>query len=293
MGDADRLGRSGRPWNHHEQVSRCCLLPAICFSLSRGVCLFVADSLLAAAWYCRESTYEFGIQDGTGALQGAFGPGCWRWWGTAVLALNEWTHVGAGVDGTNEKHFVNGAFAEQDGCAGSLTINNDDFMIGARGGDGAHGSQFKGAVDEAMVFGAMLSDDEVQAIYVATSVDEPPSINVQDFAAMASGKLVGYWKLDGNAVDESANGLTGTPVNEEWVDGFSGLAFYLSGDDTIRVHDGGSSPLDVDNVLMLAWVMPTDWATVADRGIIMNKSVAPLPAFALVSQSWCVMVCHS
>ena len=140
-----------------------------------------------------------------------------------------------------------------------------------------------------MVFGSMLSDDEVQAIYVATSVDEPPSINVQDFAAMASGKLVGYWKLDGNAVDESANGLTGTPVNEEWVDGFSGLAFYLSGDDTIRVHDGGSSPLDVDNVLMLAWVMPTDWATVADRGIIMNKSVAPLPVFALVSQSWCVI----
>ena len=82
---------------------------------------------------------------------------------------------------------------------------------------------------------------------------------------------------NGNAIDETANGLTGSPVNEEWVDGFSGLAFYLSGDDTIRVVDGGSSPLDVDNVLMLAWIMPTDWATVADRGIIMNKSVAPLP----------------
>ena len=50
--------------------------------------------------------------------------------------MNEWTHVGAGVDGANEKHFVNGAFVEQDGCAGSLTINNDDFKIGARGGDG-------------------------------------------------------------------------------------------------------------------------------------------------------------
>ena len=65
--------------------------------------------------------------------------------------MNEWTHVAAGVDGTNEKHFINGAFAEQDGCGGSLRINDDDFMIGARGGDGSHGSQFKGAVDEAMV----------------------------------------------------------------------------------------------------------------------------------------------
>ena len=241
--------------------------------------------LVVDAWCCRESTYEYGIQDSTGALQGAFA-GCWRWWGTVTLAINEWAHVGAGVDGTNEKHFVNGAFREQDGCAGSLTINDDDFMIGARGGDGGHGSQFRGAVDEAMVFGAMLSDTEVQAIYDATSVAEPQSINVQDFAAMASGKLVGYWKLDGDAVDESANGLTGTPVNEEWVDGFAGLAFYLTGDDTIRVHDGGSSPLDVDNVLMLAWVMPTSWSTVADRGIIMNKSVAALSALPSHLQSW-------
>ena len=210
-----------------------------------------------------------------------------------MVPVNEWTHVGAGVDGTNEIHFVNGASVEQDSCAGSLTINDEDFMIGARGGDAGHASQFKGAVDEAMVFGSMLTDDEVQAIYEATSVDEPPSISVQDFAAMSGGKLIGYWKLDGNAIDETANGLTGTPVNAEWVDGFAGLAFYFNGDDTIRVHDHGSTALDVDNVLMLAWVLPTDWATVADRGIIMNKSVAPLPVFALVSQSWCVMVCHS
>ena len=84
-----------------------------------------------------------------------------------ILPVNEWSHTAVGVDGTNEMHFVNGAFAEQDGCAGSLTINDDDFMIGARGGDGAHGSQFKGSVDEAMLFDSMLTDDEVQAIYNA------------------------------------------------------------------------------------------------------------------------------
>jgi len=26
------------------------------------------------------------------------------------------THVGVGVDGTNERHFVNGAFTEEEGC---------------------------------------------------------------------------------------------------------------------------------------------------------------------------------
>ena len=79
--------------------------------------------------------------------------------------MNEWTHVGAGVDGTNEKHFVNGAFVEQDGCPGSLTINDDDFMIGARGGDGAHGSSFKGSIDEAMVFDTVLTEAELASIY--------------------------------------------------------------------------------------------------------------------------------
>ena len=90
-----------------------------------------------------------------------------------TLAVNEWTHVAAGVDGTNEIHFVNGAFAEQDSCAGSLTINDDDFKIGARGGDGGHSSQFRGSVDEAMLFGAMLSEEDVQAICDGTFIRTP------------------------------------------------------------------------------------------------------------------------
>ena len=157
----------------------------------------------------RESTYEFGLQDNTGALQGAFGPGCWRWWGTANIPAGSWTHVGAGVDGTNEKHFVNGLFVEQDGCAGSLTINDDDFMIGARGGDGAHGSQFRGSVDEAMVFGSMLADNEVAAIYAAFVGGGAGAVQAADLP----GSLVGYWPLDGNGLDVSGNGLAGTFVN--------------------------------------------------------------------------------
>ena len=136
----------------------------------------------------RESTYEFGLQDNTGALQGAFGPGCWRWWGTANIPAGSWTHVGAGVDGTNEKHFVNGAFAEQAGCGGSLRINNDDFMIGARGGDGGHGSQFKGSIDEAMVFDSMLTDDEVNAIYEAFFIGACDGVVCGDFGSCVLGE---------------------------------------------------------------------------------------------------------
>ena len=41
----------------------------------------------------KESSYEFGLEDGTGALQGAFSP-CWRWFGTTRVPAHEWTHVG-------------------------------------------------------------------------------------------------------------------------------------------------------------------------------------------------------
>lgn len=157
----------------------------------------------------RESTYEWGIQDGTGALQGAFGPGCWRWWGNANIPSDAWTHVGAGVDGSVEKHFVNGVFVEQDACPGSLTINNDDFMIGARGGDGAHGSQFRGSVDEAMVFGNMLSNSAVAAVYSAFATGWTGAVRALD---LPDG-LAGYWPLDGNGVDVSGNGLSGVLTN--------------------------------------------------------------------------------
>ena len=203
-------------------------------------------------------------------LQGAFAPGCWRWWGTATLALNEWTHVAAGVDGTNEIHFVNGAFAEQDSCAGSLTINDDDFKIGARGGDGGHSSQFRGSVDEAMLFGAMLSEEDVQAIYDGTFAEPPPPMS-EEIRGGLPVSLVGYWPLDGDATDLSVNSLVGTVTNGEWVTSHYGLAFHLFGEDGIRVTDGGSSPLDVDNVLMLAWLRPSVRDVPADRGIIMNK----------------------
>ena len=86
--------------------------------------------------------------------------------------------------------------------------------------------------------------------------------------------LVGYWALDGDGTDSGPNELHGTPVNAEFVDGLRGQAFFFTGDDTLHIVDDGDSPLDVDAVLMVAWIMPSHLDVSADRGIIMNKSVA-------------------
>lgn len=96
------------------------------------------------------------------------------------------------MDGTDERHFVNGAFVESTctACAGAIGNNDDAFKIGARGGNGGHSSQFRGSVDEAMVFGSCLSDADVQAVYDMTYKAPPPDVNI-DLSVLPAG-LIGY-----------------------------------------------------------------------------------------------------
>ena len=45
----------------------------------------------------KEGSYEMGLEDQTGALQGAFAPGCWRWFGVTRVPAHEWTHVAVSI----------------------------------------------------------------------------------------------------------------------------------------------------------------------------------------------------
>eukprot|EP01052_Picozoa_sp_SAG31_P013512 SAG31_NODE_812_length_11915_cov_64.697360_16_plen_273_part_01 len=165
----------------------------------------------------KESAYEFGLEDASGLLQGAFGPGCWRWWGTVNIPLDVWTHVAVGNDATDQKHFVNGDLIESDHCPGDLTVNDEDFKIGARGGNGEHRSQFRGSVDEAMLFSSCLSQFYIDKLFYAT-YNAPPAQAHINLAQMPAG-LVGYWPMDLTAEDVSGNSLQGELVLAEFVTG--------------------------------------------------------------------------
>ena len=218
----------------------------------------------------KESVYEYGL-DGHGMMQGALSP-CWRWWGTAVVALDEWTHTAVGLDGINEVHYINGALAEQTACAGDLTDNAEDFKIGARGGDGAHGSPFHGAVDEAMLFGGVLTAEEVMAIYTATYQSQESLFTV-DMSLLPAG-LVGYWPLDGDGTEQlGESGLDAVVTSGEWVPGLHRMAFEFDGDDALIVVDpDGQSLLNSELMMMLAWIFPAEELQGgAGANIIMNK----------------------
>ena len=81
----------------------------------------------------KERSYEFGLKDNTGALQGAFSR-CWRWWGKVLIPIHEWSHVAIAYDGTSQVHMINSQIVESESCGngGKLTPSSADFRIGHR-----------------------------------------------------------------------------------------------------------------------------------------------------------------
>jgi hypothetical protein len=118
--------------------------------------------------------------------------GCWRWWGHFAVPVHEWTHTVVSYDGTVERHYINGDLAETGQCPGDPSQGKkldkhpgNRLKIGARGSYDCHSddptncvptpgaesySQFRGDIDEVMVFTAnepseVLSGDDVHYIF--------------------------------------------------------------------------------------------------------------------------------
>ena len=159
-----------------------------------------------------------------------------------------WTHTAVSYDGATEAHFISGELVEEDPCPGGdlqATADNVQFKglkMGARAmchdesagwqvdGScdevGADFSQFRGDIDEAMLFEDAISQPEIYAIYHrafdATSGGEgitfiraPTRVET----SMLPRGIVGFWPLDGDGDDASGNNLGGTPTNPDWVSG--------------------------------------------------------------------------
>lgn len=100
----------------------------------------------------KESAYEMGLQDNTGAFQAASQPGCWRWAGTSIIPLSTWTKVSIVFSGGVQRNYVNGTLIETfPDCSNPLVTNDQDMKIGARGGDAGLSSYFIGNIDEVKV----------------------------------------------------------------------------------------------------------------------------------------------
>ncbi|MGA2800136.1 MAG: LamG domain-containing protein [Candidatus Micrarchaeaceae archaeon] len=108
---------------------------------------------------------------------------------------NAWNFIAV----TPSNMYVNGQQVSGVGITPCGYISYEyDFTIGA-GGDGA--SNFKGYISNVQIYNASLSANEVKQMYYEGIGGDP--INIQN--------LVGWWPLNGDAVDYSGNGNNGAP----------------------------------------------------------------------------------
>ncbi len=163
--------------------------------------------------------------------------GNWEFWlgngagwtalaGTAA-ALNEWAHLVGTYDGATMCFYVNGALM---GRTATSFVPNDlySFRIGAGASENASGSFFwPGRVDEVAVYGAALSEGQVQAHYAAAfQAGAAPRITQQP---QTRATLVGA----ALALEAKAHGMT--PLSYQWqkdganLPGATNAALALSG----------------------------------------------------------------
>ena len=137
---------------------------------------------------------------------------------------------------------MSGVHLEETACAGGDLTPTDPntywagLKVGARSWCpastpncdqiGAGHAQFRGDIDEAMLYSEALDVAQIYSIYHrafdATSGGEGITFirapSVIDRTRLPPG-IVGFWPLDGNGKDESGNHLGGTPTKPDWVAG--------------------------------------------------------------------------
>lgn len=83
-------------------------------------------------------------------------------WGARLPLMNEWYHLAMTYDGQEIKLYVNGILKNSESISGQIRINGRPFSIGS---DNADQKFFSGSIDEVVVYGTALSDQEILSYY--------------------------------------------------------------------------------------------------------------------------------
>ncbi|MEU6264661.1 LamG-like jellyroll fold domain-containing protein [Saccharopolyspora shandongensis] len=163
---------------------------------------------------------------------------------SSVPQVGVWTHLVGVYDVRigEMRLYVNGELEAREKFTSPWHTTDGQFALGrARSNDGAWDYYWPGAIDEVRTYSRALSDQEIRGIVSQDNV------------------TAGEWKLDGNAIDSSGNGLDGIvhggPI---WTNGQSD--FPNAGDQAVQLdgtddHISTPQALDTDRSFSVgAWV---------------------------------------
>ena len=138
--------------------------------LTNGMTLeaWVNPSAVSSAWRDvvykgADNYYMEGTSTSSGGLPcgaGTFGTADVAAFGTALLALNTWTHLAATYDGATLVFYVNGVQVSSLAQTGNIVTSGNPLQIG---GDSIYGQYFQGSIDEVRVYNVALTAAQIQA----------------------------------------------------------------------------------------------------------------------------------
>lgn len=173
----------------------------------------------------------------------------------AALSQNEWHNLVLRKEGTSFRLYVNGVLSINFIESQSIGTNDAPFTIGKGDSCTAPTLTAKGAIDEILLFGRALNNDELAAI--AAGYYPPRGNPTPTPTSTPGGGLVGYWPADGNAQDLAGGNDGELEGDTSYGEGRIDYAFSFDGEgDRVRVRDNGSDALDVQtgDFSLAAWV---------------------------------------
>ncbi len=161
---------------------------------------------------------------------------------SATITYGGWHHFAGTFDGTTIRAYLDGTPAGVYNWPGPLSDAGEALRFGYY-----NNVYWQGNLDDVRIYNYTLSASEIQALY-----------------NREQGGMVAYYPFNGNANDESGNGLNGTPVGAALANdrhGNANSAFSFNGqDDEITVQP--NSLLDITGPISLAaWIYPLETKT--------------------------------
>ena len=135
--------------------------------------------------------------------------------------LNVWKHILVAVNGTSVIVYIDGTTHSSATHTNSLASGSNNLIIGAYAAGTSSYQNFNGLIDQVrfLTRGGYISS-QVTTIYTETACVYTPTTDTLDY----QGTNIAYYKLDGNALDETSNNYDGTEGNITYEFGRFGTA---------------------------------------------------------------------
>ena len=152
---------------------------------------------------------------------------------STVLNVGQWYHIvvtynGGNIQGSvNSNIYINGnveTISDAGGTAtGVASTTNSNYSIGYERASTNY--YFDGEIDQVRIFDKAISSSEVSTLYEETACVYTSTTDTVNY----QGTNLAYYKLDGNALDETTNNYDGTESNITYEFGRYGAAAVFNG----------------------------------------------------------------